>query len=76
MSSLVRSVSSVSYLTALLLLFMFICALMGMQLFGYKFAECTVRGWVWWRSLPGTDRDLEGLFTSHQTRCCGPASKM
>lgn len=42
--TLMRSVSSVGYLTGLLLLFMFICALLGMQLFGYKFAECTVRG--------------------------------
>jgi hypothetical protein len=34
------SLSSISYLSLILLLFMFITALLGMQLFGYAFAFC------------------------------------
>ncbi|KAL6747997.1 Ion transport protein-domain-containing protein [Haematococcus lacustris] len=37
---LLSSVSAVSWLTALLLLFMFIWSLLGMQFFGYELARC------------------------------------
>ncbi len=39
-STLLGSVMSVGYLSLILLLFMFIFALLGMQLFGYKFQFC------------------------------------
>ena len=35
-----NSLSSISYLSLILLLFVFICALLGMQLFGYTLAFC------------------------------------
>jgi hypothetical protein len=39
-----RSFSQVCYLSLLLLLFVYIIALMGMQLFGHKFSSCDVEG--------------------------------
>jgi hypothetical protein len=39
-NTMIASISSVSYLSLILLLFIYICALMGMQLFGYKYAFC------------------------------------
>eukprot|EP00882_Tetradesmus_deserticola_P027290 GHRQ01030179.1.p2 GENE.GHRQ01030179.1~~GHRQ01030179.1.p2 ORF type:complete len:131 (+),score=46.55 GHRQ01030179.1:120-512(+) len=43
-TAVLRSVSQVCYLSLLLLLFVYIVALMGMQLFGHKFSSCTVDG--------------------------------
>ena len=40
MNAIFRSFRNVSYLSALLLLFLFVFALMGMQLFGYNFSMC------------------------------------
>jgi len=37
---ILRSFSQVMYLSLLLMLFVFVFALMGMQLFGYQFATC------------------------------------
>lgn len=41
-TAMIKSVMSVSYLSLILLLFLFIFALLGMQLFGYKFSVCGV----------------------------------
>ena len=46
LSALARSVSSVGYLSSLLLLVVFVFALMGMQLFGHQLAWCAAPGAV------------------------------
>lgn len=43
-TAVLRSFSQVCYLSLLLLLFLYIFALMGMQLFGYSFSSCSVSG--------------------------------
>jgi hypothetical protein len=43
-NAIFRSFRNVSYLSALLLLFVFVFALMGMQLFGYNFSTCDIGG--------------------------------
>eukprot|EP00899_Mesostigma_viride_P019380 jgi/Mesvir1/27443/Mv07229-RA.2 len=43
-NTIFRSVGSISYLSLILLLFIFVFALLGMQLFGYEFAFCDVGG--------------------------------
>jgi hypothetical protein len=43
-TAVLRSFSQVCYLSLLLLLFVYIIALMGMQLFSHKFASCDVDG--------------------------------
>ena len=43
-TTMVRSLAGISYLSLILLLFMFIFALLGMQLFGYEFVFCTEYG--------------------------------
>jgi hypothetical protein len=43
-TAVLRSFSQVCYLSLLLLLFVYIIALMGMQLFGHKFSSCDVEG--------------------------------
>ncbi|KAF6257951.1 Ion transport protein-domain-containing protein [Scenedesmus sp. NREL 46B-D3] len=43
-TAVLRSFSQVCYLSLLLLLFVYIIALMGMQLFGHKFSSCGVGG--------------------------------
>lgn len=43
-TTILRSFSQVMYLSLLVVLFVFIFALMGMQLFGYKFGSCAVPG--------------------------------
>jgi hypothetical protein len=44
LNSIIKSVASVCWLSLLLLLFMFVFALMGMQLFGWQMAQCDVAG--------------------------------
>jgi hypothetical protein len=43
-TAVLRSFSQVCYLSLLLLLFVYIIALMGMQLFGHKLSSCNVEG--------------------------------
>lgn len=43
-TAVLRSFSQVCYLSLLLLLFVYIIALMGMQLFSHKFSSCDVDG--------------------------------
>ena len=43
-STMIRSLAGISYLSLILLLFMFIFALLGMQLFGYEFVFCDEYG--------------------------------
>eukprot|EP00878_Enallax_costatus_P025909 GHUV01027766.1.p2 GENE.GHUV01027766.1~~GHUV01027766.1.p2 ORF type:complete len:120 (-),score=40.76 GHUV01027766.1:828-1187(-) len=43
-TTILHSFSQVMYLSLLVVLFVFIFALMGMQLFGYKFGSCAVPG--------------------------------